>query len=202
MATFYDTVNTTLAGDFCPQSPALLEVSYQEQSQQKDHEIKRLTAENDRLSAENTHITQLYNDSLVEIEQLRMEIALLNKKDGEHKYKIAEAVWNVFSPYFTQNDKTTVKQEIASQQSAWWYLEYDVLSIRKGHIKEFLYFLRSHMNRTHLEMLRAANNIKARNELRDFLMENIRLYVSGRFFKLDADSLRHPLLEVFPPFKL
>lgn len=180
MATYNDTGILAPVEDSCPQPAPSVRDEWRELALQQKSIIKQLIEENDRLKIENR---------------------LLRMKNGQQRFDFSDAVWALCARFFDHNRETSIKLEIVESQEAWWYLQYDVLCIRSGHLKDFLMFLKKHMNQQHQKELLTANNVKARNHIRDYLIEHLRIYTSEQVKKFDADSLRHPLLQVFPSLK-
>ena len=180
MATYNDTGILAPVEDSCPQPAGTVSDGWRELALSQQVYINQLLEENKALKAENT---------------------LLRMRSGQQCFDIADKVWTLFAHFFDSREELTIRHEIATKQKTWWYLQYDVLSIRSGHIKDFLTFLHDHMNKQHLKPLLTVNNVNARNDLRDFLMKNLQIYTSGQPKKLDPDSLRHPLIQIFPPAK-
>ena len=187
MATHNDTGILAPVEDFCPQPRPTVSDEWRELIEQQKKYIAQLLASIDKLTEENN--------------KLKTENRLLRMRNGQQRYDLCDAVWALCARFFDSKRETTIRLEIVENQEAWWYLQYDVLCIRSGHLKDFLTFLKKHMNQQHQKQLLTKDNVKARNYIRDYLIQHLRIYASGQVKKFDADSLRHPLLQVFTSVK-
>ena len=189
MATHNDTGNKAPVEDFCPQPDQTVSTEVQQLLivvRQQAHLIEHQQSEILRLDGENR--------------RLRNENALLKMRNGQQRAKICDAVWALFSGYLDHRREEQARSEVIDNQGAWWYMQYDFLCIRRGHITDLLKYLREYMDEQHKRQF-TVNNNEARDKLTVFIIQHIRIYTSGAPNQMDYDSLRHPIRNIFPPRK-